>query len=170
MIADVLRKITYQSMTSVHEIATITGRGESTVYRWINGESQPDFMSICKLANQLPSNEARQRLLDYFTQSMPVAITWAGDDLESAEDVKEPSLCRPIHSCVEALDNIADAMRLITRHGGGESLNQEQRLEATNLINLSIAALMRSRQFINNPEKANGNHNSNSHTPEPSIN
>jgi len=152
MIADVLRKITYEGVTNVHQIAEVTGRGESTVYRWINGESQPDFASICKLANRLPSVPARQQLLDYFTQSMPVAVHWvAAEDMESGDAPAEPdeAACAPVRSCIEALNSVAKAMKLIASRRGAEQLSDEQKFESTNLLNLAVNALLRSRSQLN---------------------
>lgn len=152
MIADVLKKITYEGATNVHEIAEVTGRGESTVYRWINGESQPDFASICKLANHLPSVSARQQLLDYFTQSMPVAVHWiAEEDMESADQPTDPDepACAPVRSCIDALNNVAKAMDRIAGRGGTRELSDEQKFESTHRLNLAVNALLRSRTQLN---------------------
>jgi hypothetical protein len=150
MIADVLRKITYDGLTNVREIAELTGRGESTVYRWINGESQPDFTNIRTLANGLSSKAARQRLVDLFTQAMPVTIQWSehnGSEDGSNESpdglVRQDSVC----SCIEAVNHISQAMQLLAC-GDPQSLKSDEILEASHLLNLAVSGLLRGRQLL----------------------
>jgi len=150
MIADVLRKITYGGMTNVHEIARLTGRGESTIYRWINGDSQPDFSSIQKLASDLSNLSARQRLLDLFTQSMPVTTHWSENNASDPEatsprgvQARRQTVCQ----CVASIGQVADAMRLLACSREAAS-STDDILEAGHLINQAINGLMEGRQML----------------------
>ena len=59
MLATTIRTLIDSELTSAREIGDLTGKAPSTVYRWINGRSEPDFNSIRLLVR-------RNRQLLYF--------------------------------------------------------------------------------------------------------
>lgn len=67
MIAQTLQRLINERLTTARELAEISGVAPSTIYRWINGDSQPDFHSIRLMLRHLPSRCAQQKLLEAFT-------------------------------------------------------------------------------------------------------
>ena len=63
MLAKTLKRIIDKQFTSAKEISELTGVSQSTVYRWIAGQSQPDFDSVRLLVRLLPDKRAQKALL-----------------------------------------------------------------------------------------------------------
>ena len=80
-----IRKLLDDKLTTIKEIEEVTGRGTSTIYRWMNGESEPHFMDMRLLVRQLSKPEARHSLVGMLTSDLPVIINWVED-----EEPKEP--------------------------------------------------------------------------------
>jgi len=107
MLANTLQHLVQDKLVTVREMAELTGRGESTVYRWISGESQPDFEEVRLLTRRLKNAEARRRLAEMFTSGMPVTVEWRTDveDITEGEQRGEPA---------EAMDAGLAALRDVT--------------------------------------------------------
>ena len=73
MIAHTLQTLIQDRLTTARELGEVAGVAPSTVYRWINGESQPDFHSVRLMLRHLPSQRAQERLLSAFTLGTPWA-------------------------------------------------------------------------------------------------
>lgn len=67
MLAKTLSRLIDGGITSAKEIGLLTGVAPSTVYRWVRGESQPDFDSIRLLVRHLKDPRAVEALLSAFT-------------------------------------------------------------------------------------------------------
>ena len=80
MLTKTLNRMIEKKQTTAREIAEMAGVSTSTVYRWIAGQSQPDFNSIRLLVRHLPNKDAQETLLQTFT----MGTTWqfARPDLE----------------------------------------------------------------------------------------
>ncbi|MEX2672112.1 MAG: helix-turn-helix transcriptional regulator [Phycisphaeraceae bacterium] len=63
MISAALRNLIDQQLTSVGEIGELAGVAPSTVYRWVNGQTQPPYDSIRLLIRHLPNARAQRVLL-----------------------------------------------------------------------------------------------------------
>ncbi|MBI1336298.1 MAG: hypothetical protein GC164_04980 [Phycisphaera sp.] len=91
MLAKLLKSLINKGLVTVTEIAQVTGRAQSTVYRWVNDESKPEFEDIRLLVRRLSHTDARKSLLRFFTSDLPVIVTWMTDekqlDPESLPDV-----------------------------------------------------------------------------------
>lgn len=92
MISILLSDLIERDVTTVKEISEITERGQSTVYRWVHGETQPDMADVAKLIRKLSRPEARRSLVEIFTVGLPLRIEWlATDQTLVALDQSQPS-------------------------------------------------------------------------------
>lgn len=81
MLSALLQKLIDEHRVSVREICELTGRGESTVYRWVSGESQPTYRDIELLVRRVSDPIAREQLVCLMLMGLPVVVEW----LEGAE-------------------------------------------------------------------------------------
>jgi hypothetical protein len=58
------------------------------VYRWISGESEPDFNSIRMLLRKLPSRDAQAAILSAFVAGTPWCVSAIECDLDVNQDGK----------------------------------------------------------------------------------
>ncbi len=80
MIGHLLSDLVERKITSVKEIAALTDKGPSTIYRWLKGETQPDIAEVIHLIHHLSQTEGRKALVEMFAQGMPVRIEWLSVD------------------------------------------------------------------------------------------
>jgi transcriptional regulator with XRE-family HTH domain len=111
MLASTLQHLIQDKLVTVREVAELTGRGESTVYRWISGESQPDFEEVRLLTRRLKHAEARRRLAEMFTSGMPVTVEWRADVEDSAGEGQRESPAAALDAGLEALRDVADVLQ-----------------------------------------------------------
>ena len=76
MFGTIIRMLLDDKHTTIKEIEELTGRASSTVYRWMNGESEPHATDIRLLVRHMKSEDARQTLLSILTSDLPVVISW----------------------------------------------------------------------------------------------
>ena len=117
MLAKALQKLIDEQLTTAKEIGELAGVSTSTVYRWINCESQPDFDSIRLLVRHLPRAEAQEVILSVFTagtawhmEAVDCDMDVNGDGAIDAEDA--------LDACIAAVKCSADALERI-RQGTG---------------------------------------------------
>ena len=67
MLATTLQRMIDQKLTSAREMGDLAGVSTSTVYRWIAGQSQPDFDAVRLLVRHLPDPKAQEALLSVMT-------------------------------------------------------------------------------------------------------
>ncbi len=112
MIGTMIRQLVDQGLTSLRELETVTDRGTSTIYRWMNGESEPHCSDLQKLVKRLSNAEARRTVLGFLTSDLPVHLCWFdADDVilygeeptEGGQDVLSKSL--------EALDDLSEVLK-----------------------------------------------------------
>lgn len=154
MIAQLLLELTQERLCSVHDIARITERGESTVYRWINGESNPDYLSIRKLIIGIENQEAQRRLLDHFCGALPVAVAWV--------DAGDPQRDRlsTLKVCMQAISEVADAVSRVIDESEDADLAQEHVRHAEKLIGHAVTELAGCRMHLNRSgPSSNGENN-----------
>lgn len=115
MLTKTLNRMIEKKQTTAREIAEMAGVSASTVYRWIAGQSQPDFDSIRLLVRHLPNKEAQESLLNAFT--MGTAWQFACPDMEldvnadgkiDAADALDASI-EAVHCSVKNLKKIRAA-------------------------------------------------------------
>ena len=112
MLAKALQKLIDQQLTTAKEIGELAGVSTSTVYRWVNCESQPDFDSIRLLVRHLPKAEAQEIILSVFT----AGTTWQMATLECDMDVNGDGQIDAedaLDACIQAVKCSADALEQI---------------------------------------------------------
>ncbi len=107
MLESTLQKLIDGKLTSAREIGDLTGVAASTVYRWIRGESQPDFDSIRLLVRHLPNVQAQGAILAAFT----VGTTWRMYNHELDLDVNQDGII----DASDAVDASINAVRAASR-------------------------------------------------------
>jgi hypothetical protein len=85
MLASILRTLVDEKLTTVSEISKLCRRGESTVYRWLSGASQPDFDDMRQLVRRLANPEAKRRLVELFASGLPVKLEWMPEDDDKSD-------------------------------------------------------------------------------------
>ncbi|GAB4108064.1 MAG: hypothetical protein Kow00105_13930 [Phycisphaeraceae bacterium] len=108
MLSKTLNRMIEKKQTSAREIAELAGVSPSTVYRWIAGQSQPDFDSIRLLLRHLPNREAQQSLLNAFTMGTNWQFACPDMELDVNADGKIDA--------ADALDASIDAVHTSARN------------------------------------------------------
>ena len=147
MLTRTLNRMIEKKQTTAREIAEMAGVSTSTVYRWIAGQSQPDFDSIRLLLRHLPNKEAQASLLKTFT----MGTTWqfACPDMEldvnadgkiDAADALDASI-EAVHSSVQNLKQLRTAFR----KGDAEA---DEVLELIHLLQHTASQCMITQQIV----------------------
>ena len=79
MLGTVIRHLVENELATVKEIEEVTGRGSSTVYRWVKGEGLPQFSDVRALVRRLPNPEARRVMIALLSSDLPVVVHWEDD-------------------------------------------------------------------------------------------
>jgi len=147
MLKKTLNRMINKKQTTAREIAEMAGVSTSTVYRWIAGQSQPDFDSIRLLIRHLPNKKAQESLLSVFT----MGTTWQFADIELDLDINADGKI----DAADALDSSIDAV-----HSSGKNLkllrtafrdgmaNPEQVLELIHLLQNTAGHCMVTQQVL----------------------
>lgn len=119
MLRQTLESMIKQDLTSAREMAELAGVSTSTIYRWIGGQSQPDFDSIRMLFRHLPSKEAQQALGVAFAAGTGWAMSAVDPDPEL--DINHDGRIDPfdalsasidaVRTAAESLDHVRNACR-----------------------------------------------------------
>lgn len=147
MLTKTLNRMIQKKQTTAREIAEMAGVSTSTVYRWIAGQSQPDFNSIRLLIRHLPNKKAQESLLSVFT----MGTTWqfASPDLEldvnadgkiDAADALDASILA-VHSAAKNLKMLRAAFR-------DGMANSDQILELVHLLQNTAGHCMITQQVL----------------------
>ncbi len=148
MLANMLQRLVQEKHTTVREIAELTGRGESTVYRWINGESQPDFEEVRQLTHRLANAQARRKLAEMFTSGMPVVVEWR-DDVDACDERSNGSdPAAALDAGLNALRKVAAVLESERQMIRAERITDEQAVRTIGLIDESIRQLLISKGIV----------------------
>ncbi len=91
MFGTVIRELLDRKLTTLKELEEVTGRGTSTIYRWINDETEPHFTDVRLLVRQLEKPEAKQTLVGLLTSDLPIVVDWLHEEgLPAADDQTSP--------------------------------------------------------------------------------
>lgn len=117
MLDKTLQRLIEEKVTSAREIGELAGVSTSTVYRWIAGESQPDFHSIRLLLRHMPHPAAQEAILLAFTAGTAWLFARAEAELDvnadgrvDAEDALDASVAA-VKSAAESLERVREACR-----------------------------------------------------------
>ena len=137
MLAKTLKRIIDKQFTSAKEISELTGVSPSTVYRWIAGQSQPDFDSVRLLLRLLPDARAQKALLTAFTAGTDWHITHMNLELDVNHDGKVDADDALDASC-NALKTSSDTLVSIREASKGKILTSDETLELIALLNHTV--------------------------------
>ena len=135
MLAKTLQYLIDEKCTTAREIGELAGVPTSTVYRWINRESQPDFDSIRLLMRHLPNPDAQEALLAVFAAGSNWQFAYAEMDLDVNHDGHINGQ-DALDACCSAVKASADSLCEI-RNGCGEGgeLTADETLRVMSLLN-----------------------------------
>ena len=86
MIAMVIRRLLDAKLTTVKELEEVTGRGTSTIYRWLNGESEPQYSDVRLIVRHMRDPEAQRTMVSLLASDLPVVVKWTNDDDFTVQD------------------------------------------------------------------------------------
>jgi len=134
MLARTLQRLIDDKLTCAREIGELAGVSTSTVYRWIGGQSQPDFDSIRLLVRHLPEARAQEALLSIFS----AGTSWEFSHQELELDVNQDGqvdVDDALDATVESVRGTADSLQRIRAAHKGQPVDAEQTLEIISLLN-----------------------------------
>ena len=137
MLAKTFKRIIDKQFTSAKEISELTGVSQSTVYRWIAGQSQPDFDSVRLLVRLLPDTRAQKALLTAFTAGSDWHVTHMNLELDVNADGRVDADDALDASC-QALKSSSDTLLSIREASKGKVLSSDESLELISLLNHTV--------------------------------
>lgn len=137
MLAQTLQRIIDKKFTSAKEISELAGVSQSTVYRWIAGQSQPDFDSVRLLVRLLPDLRAQKALLTAFTAGTDWHATHMNLELDVNQDGKVDADDALDASC-EALKTSSETLLAIRQASKGKILTGDETIELVSHLNQTI--------------------------------
>ncbi|MGB1124472.1 MAG: helix-turn-helix domain-containing protein [Phycisphaeraceae bacterium] len=137
MLAKTFKRIIDKQFTSAKEISELTGVSQSTVYRWIAGQSQPDFDSVRLLVRLLPDARAQKALLTAFTAGTDWHVTHMNLELDVNMDGRVDAEDALDASC-NALKTSSDTLVSIREASNGKILSSDETLELISLLNHTV--------------------------------
>ena len=111
MIAATLQKMIADGITSAKEVSELTGVASSTVYRWLNEKSQPDFTAMSMLLRQLPHKEGQQRLLAAYM----AGTAWQFYQIEAEIDVNFDGKVDEEDALIASIESVRTASESLSR-------------------------------------------------------
>ena len=135
MFGHIIRHLLDKKLTSIKEIEEVTGRGSSTVYRWINDESDPHHTDMRLMVRHIRNPDAGRTILGLLTADLPVVINWVHDETPPDDG---PSDERGGH---EILDRSLIALDCLT-HALSEGNDALRRKELTKDSYVKLIALV----------------------------
>jgi transcriptional regulator with XRE-family HTH domain len=109
MLSRTLQQLVDRKLTTAREMGELTGVSTSTVYRWIAGQSQPDFDAIRLLVRLLPNPAAQEALLRVVT----AGTDWKLDRLELELDINgdgRVDAADALDASIAAVKHVADSL------------------------------------------------------------
>ncbi len=150
MFGHVIRHLLDNKLTTIKEMEEVTGRGSSTIYRWINDESDPHHTDMRLLIRHIRNPSAGRTILGLLTSDLPVVINWVHDETPPDESTGDE---RGGH---EVLDRSLIALDCLT-HALSEGNDALRRRELTkdsyvkliSLVDETIHHLTASKNMLN---------------------
>ena len=137
MLAKTLQRIIDKKFTTAKEISELSGVSQSTVYRWIAGQSQPDFDSVRLLVRLLPDTRAQKALLTAFTAGTDWHATHMNLELDVNQDGKVDADDALDASCA-ALKTASHTLLSIREASKGKILTGDETIELVSHLNQTI--------------------------------
>ena len=133
MLDKTLQHIVDRKYTSAREVGELVGVSTSTVYRWMSGESQPDFHSIRLLLRHIGHPKAQEAILSVFAAGTHWQFVHNRLDLDANQDGEVnaddalDAACGAVRSAAESLSRIRTLCR-------DETVTAEDMLEMISLL------------------------------------
>ena len=149
MFGHIIRHLLDTKQTTIKEIEEVTGRGSSTIYRWINDESDPHHNDMRLLIRHMKNPDARRNILDLLTSDLPVVINWIADDSMTDVDTGDD---RGGHEVIErsliALDCLTHALSAGNDALRRKELTKDSYVKLLSLMNETIHHLTASKNML----------------------
>ncbi|MEO1236507.1 MAG: helix-turn-helix transcriptional regulator [Planctomycetota bacterium] len=133
MLGTTLQRVIDQKLTSARELGELAGVSTSTVYRWIAGQSQPDFDSIRLLVRHLPDNRAQEEILQAFTSGTDWHCTRLDLELDVNDDGKIDA-DDALDATIECVRGASESLAAI-RARSHAPMTSDETLETVSLLN-----------------------------------
>ncbi len=150
MFGHIIRHLLDTKQTTIKEIEEVTGRGSSTIYRWINDESDPHHNDMRLLIRHMKNPDARRNILDLLTSDLPVVINWIADESMTDVDTGDD---RGGHEVIErsliALDCLTHALSAGNDALRRKELTKDSYVKLLSLMNETIHHLTASKNMLN---------------------
>ena len=134
MLSSVLQHIIDERISTAREMGELAGVSTSTVYRWVNRESQPDFDSIRLLVRHLPDPRGQEALLSVILAGTPWRLEYEEHDLDVNHDGQIDAE-DALDSCIESVRHSADGLaRLRANTGEDGQLDSDTTLKVLSIL------------------------------------
>jgi transcriptional regulator with XRE-family HTH domain len=150
MFGTIIRDLLDRKLTTLKELEEVTGRGTSTIYRWINDETEPHFTDVRLLVRQLDKPKARHTLVGLLTSDLPIVIDWLTEEVRKSDDEAGGRIDG--HEVLErslfALDCLSDALSEGNEAIRQQELTKESYVKIVTLIDETIRHLTASKNML----------------------
>jgi predicted DNA-binding transcriptional regulator AlpA len=151
MFGTIIRMLLDDKLTTINEIEEVTGRASSTIYRWMNGESEPHATDVRLLVRHMKSEQARRKLISVLASDLPVVISWVEDvEHEAQEDESADRLegTEVLDRSLLALDCLSHALSEGNDAIRKQELSRESYVKLVTLVDETIRHLTASRTLL----------------------
>lgn len=147
MLTKTLNRMIEKKQTSAREIAEMAGVSTSTVYRWIAGQSQPDFDSIRLLVRHLPNKKAQAALLRVFTMGTQWQFAQPDLELDVNADGKIDA-ADALDASIEAVSSSAKNLKMLRAALRDGKADADETLELIHLLQHTSSQCMITQQVL----------------------
>lgn len=147
MIRAVLQQLIDEHQLTVREISQITERGESTIYRWLNGESQPAYRDVASLVRNVSNPQAREQLLCVILAGLPVVVEWL-EGAERDEGIDADARDVPLRLSMRALQTLVNALALEQQGHNAKAYSDHHTNQIVKLLDEAIRNLTASKGWL----------------------
>ncbi|WP_145079224.1 hypothetical protein [Poriferisphaera corsica] len=127
-------------MITVKEIEEATGRGNSTIYRWLENKSHPDINDYITLIHRIEDQRVRAALLDAITSNLPVSIHWVEEDEEvNHHNIFGNFILEAKQQTIQAIQVLLDILNKLENNDVNERLSTQDCADINEAINTNIS-------------------------------
>ena len=152
MFGPIIRHLLDNKLTTIKEIEEVTGRGSSTIYRWINNESDPHHTDMRLLIRHMSSPQARRSILSLLTADLPIVINWIAEhptpDVQSDDSVTDRGGHEVLDQSLIALDCLTHALSEGNDALRRQTLTKESYIKLVSLVDETIHHLTTSKNML----------------------
>ncbi|QQE12892.1 hypothetical protein JD969_05370 [Planctomycetota bacterium] len=149
MIAECLRQLLDRKIITVKEIEEATGRGNSTIYRWLENKSHPDINDYVTLIHRIEDQRVRAALLDAITSNLPVSIHWIDDhDEANTNHIPGNFIDDAKQQTIQAMQTMLKILETLEQTNSNERLSTQACTDINESINTNISILTHIKQDL----------------------